>query len=119
MLILTDTREQRPFTSSCFPDVEVVRGALPVGDYSLLGFEDRMSIERKELGDFIACLAAGRDRFERELARGRNYDLYPFFTCYIRENTTTLRVRGRHHVNARYVFTFHTERYVRVYLCDG
>lgn len=76
MKILVDTREQRPFGFSRSPGVEVERAALPAGDYSLAGFEDQVAIERKELNDAISCLLNGnRDRFERELAKLRFYDL--------------------------------------------
>ncbi|MGO9019174.1 MAG: ERCC4 domain-containing protein [Syntrophobacteraceae bacterium] len=76
MRLLIDTREQLPFSFSRFPGVEVERAALPVGDYSLAGFEDRIAIERKELNDLISCLMNGnRERFERELAKLRFYDL--------------------------------------------
>jgi ERCC4-type nuclease len=74
--IICDTREQAPFTFSHFPGVETERATLPAGDYSLPGFEDRVAIERKELNDLIACLMNGnRERFERELAKLRFYDL--------------------------------------------
>jgi DNA excision repair protein ERCC-4 len=76
MRILVDNREQNPFTFTGY-EVDPEPAALPVGDYSLPGFQDRVSIERKELNDLIACLMNGnRDRFERELARGRHYDLF-------------------------------------------
>jgi DNA excision repair protein ERCC-4 len=73
--ILLDTREQKPYRFECF-GAGVIESTLPCGDYSLPGFEDRVSIERKELNDLIACLMNGnRDRFERELAKLRFYDL--------------------------------------------
>lgn len=75
MKIIQDSREQHPFTFERFP-VEVERAALPAGDYSLPGFEDRVAIERKEVNDLIGCLMNGnRERFERELAKLRFYDL--------------------------------------------
>ena len=49
---------------------------LPWGDYSLPGFTDRVGIECKSQNDPVGCLmGTGRDRFERELASGRHYDL--------------------------------------------
>ena len=76
MRILTDTREQAPFTFKDY-EVEPETATLPVGDYSLPGFTDRVAIERKELNDLISCLMNGnRERFEKELARGRAYDLF-------------------------------------------
>jgi len=82
VIILIDTREQAPFTFAGY-DVEVERATLPVGDYSLPGFENQISIERKELNDLIGCLTVGRDRFERELAKARAYD---FFAVVVEAN---------------------------------
>lgn len=75
MRILIDSREQAPFTFAGYA-VEVETATLPVGDYSLPGFTDRIAIERKTLDDLIGCLTQGRDRFERELAKGRPYDFF-------------------------------------------
>lgn len=63
-IIVIDTREQRPFE---FPGRETVTKALPVGDYSLVGFETEIAVERKSLDDFIGSLTRGRDRFMREM----------------------------------------------------
>lgn len=71
-----DTREQTPFSFDSY-QTAVESVALPVGDYSLPGFQDRVAIERKELNDLIACLKdKNRERFERELAKARYYDLF-------------------------------------------
>lgn len=76
MRIIIDSREQTPFIFKGY-DVTQETAALPVGDYSLPGFEDRAAIERKALEDLISCLmGSNRERFERELARGRPLDLF-------------------------------------------
>ena len=76
MRILIDSREQMPFTFAGY-EVKAEVVALPVGDYSLPGFTDKVAIERKELNDLISCLMNGnRDRFERELAKARHFDLF-------------------------------------------
>lgn len=76
MKILIDSREQAPFTFQGY-DVALEPAALPVGDYSLPGFQDRVAIERKNLEDLVGCLMGkNRDRFERELTRARHYDLF-------------------------------------------
>ncbi len=67
--IIVDSREQKPYS---FPDHLVTVAGLKVGDYSLKGYEDRVSIERKTLGDLVSSLSHGRDRFQRELERGRD-----------------------------------------------
>ena len=68
-----DTREQTPFRFEGLP-VEVTVATLEAGDYSIRGFERRVAVERKELGDLVSCLGIGRPRFERELARLRGFD---------------------------------------------
>jgi len=72
MKILSDTREQNPYTFTGFP-VEVEPGTLTAGDYSVPGFTDEVAIERKELSDLMGCLTHDRDRFTRELERLRGY----------------------------------------------
>ena len=75
MRIIIDTREQAPYLFAR-DGVEIVRAALPAGDYSLPGFEDRAAIERKSFDDLVGCLKGDdRARFERELARLRACDL--------------------------------------------
>ena len=69
--IKIDSREQRPYE---FDNSEV--GALTIGDYSICGLEDCISIERKELNDLISCLTSGRERFERELFKGKALDYF-------------------------------------------
>lgn len=65
-VIAIDTREQRPLD---FPGFAVMRKTLPTGDYSMVGFEERIAIERKSKADAWSCVADGRARFERCMAR--------------------------------------------------
>ncbi len=76
MIILTDTREQTPYTFDRW-NIEIKAAGLPTGDYSLPGFENQIAIERKSLDDLINCLMGGnRIRFEKELSRARSYELF-------------------------------------------
>jgi DNA excision repair protein ERCC-4 len=76
MKILVDSREQVPFNFKRF-GVEVIQATLPVGDYSLVGFEEKVGIERKGLDDLVACLMGdNRDRFQRELQKGKYMDCF-------------------------------------------
>jgi len=76
MIVLIDSREQLPFSFGAYETSTEV-AALPVGDYSLPGFEDRIAIERKSLDDLVGCLMGkDRERFERELSRGRHYEFF-------------------------------------------
>jgi ERCC4-type nuclease len=62
--VVIDSREQQPYR---FPGA-VVKG-LPTGDYSILGLENRVAIERKSKTDAYGSLGSGRVRFEKELQR--------------------------------------------------
>jgi ERCC4-type nuclease len=74
MHILIDTREQLPYAFEG-RDCTTERQTLPVGDYSLAGFTDKVSIERKSLDDLIGCfMGENRERFEKELAKLRYYE---------------------------------------------
>jgi ERCC4-type nuclease len=66
MVIVIDTREQAPFR---FAGHQVKFGTLAAGDYSIDGFTDKVSIERKTLGDYLSSIGSGRDRFKRELVK--------------------------------------------------
>ena len=78
MRIVRDTREQDgyAFQHERYAGCTVEVGTLTVGDYSLKNLEDKVSVERKELGDLIGCLCGGRERFERELLRGAALDSF-------------------------------------------
>jgi len=77
--VAVDSREQHPYTFHGYLSDEN-RGRLPLviptqviglktGDYSILGMEDRISVERKSLADLYGTLTAGRKRFEAEMSR--------------------------------------------------
>ena len=70
--VIVDTREQTPFhflNIDPWPIVPVSHATLKTGDYSLRGYESRLTIERKSIGDFLGSISADRDRFEREFER--------------------------------------------------
>ena len=68
--VLVDTREQLPLEFN--PErVVAVRATLATGDYSLEGYQDAVSIERKSVPDLVQCLTWERERFWRELERLR------------------------------------------------
>jgi len=84
-VIIIDTREQLPLTFS----IPTERGTLTTGDYSVKGLEDYIAIERKSIDDLVACLKNGnRDRFERELARGR--DELEYFALVVESDMSSI-----------------------------
>ena len=70
-IIIIDSREQRPYSFS--NRVTHLIQALPAGDYSLQGFEDKVAIERKSLDDLVNTVVHERERFERELVILKDY----------------------------------------------
>jgi len=72
MKLIADTREQLPYE---FKN-PMITDTLQIGDYSIAGLQDSISIERKTLPDLIHCLSQGRDRFERELFKARSLDFF-------------------------------------------
>ena len=70
--ISIDSREQLPYRFQ----TESETATLKTGDYSLKGAAHLVAIERKTLDDLIGSLTTGRDRFERELHRGRALDYF-------------------------------------------
>ena len=67
---VVDTREQAAWDMS---PMQMVPGTLSVGDYSVLGMESVIAIERKSLADFVSCCGSERERFQRELDRLRGW----------------------------------------------
>lgn len=81
LTIIEDTREQTPLTD--WPEtVAVENGTLHTGDYSIKGWENCFTIERKSLADFAGTMLGGyeahsekpKKRFNRELERMRHFD---------------------------------------------
>lgn len=109
MRIIIDTREQAPFAFARFQEVAIERAALPTGDYSLPGFEERAAIERKSLEDLIGCLKGNnRDRFERELSRARHYELFAVVVEASLEDVSKGRYRSemKAHAALQSIFAF-------------
>jgi hypothetical protein len=71
MIIIRDTREKEPWNLSFFPDVKEYRTqGLKTGDYTMWGYQDIVSIERKRNTSEIAInLGKKWKTFEKELKR--------------------------------------------------
>ena len=77
--IAIDSREQFPFFFTGYRAdahqgykplvIPIVVKGLKTGDYSIVGMEDKVAVERKSLQDAFGTFGAGRERFERELER--------------------------------------------------
>lgn len=77
--VAVDSREQAPYGFENLPlpgrrggkrlVVPVEYRGLAAGDYSIVGLEDCVAVERKSLEDLFATLGQGRERFEREIEK--------------------------------------------------
>jgi DNA excision repair protein ERCC-4 len=72
-VILCDTREPwpHPWTAMLPLGWTLERASLETGDFCLATHPHGAVIERKTPCDMASCMGAGRERFERELRRGR------------------------------------------------
>lgn len=75
VVIVIDTREQRPLDFSFWKDVTVQRRELWPGDYTVLGGSQYLAVERKSVSDLVGTMKTGYagigsttpKRFDREL----------------------------------------------------
>ena len=97
--IVIDTREKEPYSFD--PRLTgAVRRALPAGDYSVDGLEERVAVERKSLDDFVSTVIHARGRFREELRKLARYRA----ACVVVEagvaDVLLQRYRGEAHPNA-------------------
>ena len=73
MRVTFDTREpvEHPWAAYLPEGWTIERACLETGDIALTALPEGAVVERKTPGDLAGCMTAGRDRFERELARSR------------------------------------------------
>jgi len=76
--LVQDSNEQLAY-GSLFQSPYVV-SHLETGDYSVLGLEHLISIERKSFSDLLGSLTNDRARFEREMRRARQFHRF-FVVC--------------------------------------
>jgi ERCC4-type nuclease len=69
MIIIIDTREQKPIS---FPGHEKVHRKLDEGDYNTPELEDKIVIERKSVEDFYGSVIQGHARFKKEILRAKD-----------------------------------------------
>jgi ERCC4-type nuclease len=67
-----------------------ITGTLTTGDYSILGLESVVAIERKSLPDLLGCIGQDRERFDREAIRLLAYPV----RCLVVETSWTELERG-------------------------
>jgi DNA excision repair protein ERCC-4 len=68
---------------------------LAEGDYGIVGHFGKIAVERKSHSDLLGTLAAGRERFERELERLAGYR----YAAVVVEAEWSTILAGHHHSN--------------------
>ena len=86
--IVIDTREQAEYSFAC----ETVRRKLDAGDYSVVGLEHRVAVERKSLSDFVHTVIHDAARFAAELQKLAGMDAA---SVVVEANLDDV-LRGRH-----------------------
>lgn len=74
MTVTLDSREPHhphPWAEFLPRDWRMERGTLETGDVALAALPLGVTIERKTVPDFLSCVGSNRERFTRELQRGR------------------------------------------------
>jgi len=73
--IIIDTREKKDIFLFSSYGAQTTQKALKTGDYSVEGFESKITIDRKRSSSELQlCLFSQYDRFSRELERMKIYD---------------------------------------------
>lgn len=87
MKIIVDTREKKDiFLFRAYGDVEIINKKLDTGDYSLEGFETKITIDRKaNSGELYINLGSGGARVKKELDRMALFDR-AYFVCAFPES---------------------------------
>ena len=74
--IIVDSREQNALWMKSSKRTKIKKEKLDTGDYSAKGYEDKICLERKSLGDLFGSLGKGHKRFRKELERARSLDYF-------------------------------------------
>ncbi len=118
--IVCDSREQKKLWTK-----GVIVKKLDVGDYSIEGFTDKISIERKSLPDAFQTLGKGHARFKRELERAADYEYFAiviegsYSSCKNKDFDNSHYSRMRGYVITSILFTLHVKYGIPIFFTNG
>ena len=118
--IVVDTREQLPLW-----DKGIVKKKLDVGDYSIAGYEDKISIERKSLPDMAQTITRGHKRFKAELERAEALEYFAIvmdgsYVSLLEKNWEGSHFhRTKGYVLASILFTLHVKYGINIFFSNG
>ncbi len=117
--IFVDSKEQDEYSFN-LSKVNVKRKSLKTGDYSLEGFEELVSVERKNPDDFVKTLIPPKKRFQKELQR---LTVMPY-SCIVVETNLEDILLGKYQSNANPLSVFNmansiiTDWKIPIYYCS-
>ncbi len=117
--IFVDSKEQDEYSFN-LSKVNVKRKSLKTGDYSLEGFEELVSVERKNPDDFVKTLIPPKKRFQKELQR---LTVMPY-SCIVVETNLEDIILGKYQSNANPLSVFNmansiiTDWKIPIYYCS-
>jgi hypothetical protein len=94
--IIVDTREKKDFFKFLsYGDIKLEVKALKTGDYSLVGHEDKITIDRKrDCNELQMCLGQSWKRFYKELQRMSSFEEAYIVCAFPYENVETFPVNS-------------------------
>jgi DNA excision repair protein ERCC-4 len=126
MKIVIDRREQLPLTFRKSKNVEGVEFCtLKTGDYSILGYEEEIAIERKGILDLFSSLGKGHKRFKKEMERALSFK---YFAILVEGSFTVIQNKefeGAHYTKMRgdvvikILYTLKFKYGIDVIFCNG
>jgi DNA excision repair protein ERCC-4 len=93
---IVDTREQAPLDLK----IPMIRGTLQTGDYSIIGLDHLVRVERKSLQDLVMSCGRERERFDRCIERLRHFPLAVLVIEATEAQVELKQYRGEMHPNA-------------------
>jgi len=117
--IVVDSREQLPLWKT-----NTVVKKLDVGDYSIEGYEDKISVERKSLADLYGTLGSGHKRFKAELQRAESYEYFgivvdgSFTSAYKKDFPGSYHSKMKGFVITAIIFTLHVKYKIPIFFAQ-
>jgi len=118
--IVVDTREQKPLWRK-----NIISKKLDVGDYSIEGHEDKITIERKSPGDLYGTLLSGHKRFKKELERAKSYKYFAIivecsYTSFIDKTfDNSIFCKKPSYILTSILFTIHVKYGINIFFSNG
>jgi|TARA_Y100000296_G_C5178416_1_gene261581 ERCC4-type nuclease len=126
MKIVIDTRENLPLDFRKSKNMQGVEyRALKTGDYSIVGYEEEIAIERKGISDLFGSLGKGHKKFKKEMERALGFK---YFAILVEGSFTVIQNKefeGAHYTKMRgdvvikILYTLKFKYGIDVIFCNG